>query len=105
MMDEMGISADPQAIDPDAETEGRAVSLIQQAIDLHRSIMEGGDISPEAHEQLTSLLEQALSAVTGEEQEEGTMRDRVAKEVFGDPDPAPVAGMLNRKSSMNGGYQ
>tara|TARA_R110000765_G_scaffold116963_1_gene210305 strand:+ start:509 stop:823 length:315 start_codon:yes stop_codon:yes gene_type:complete len=104
MMDEMGIPADPQAIEPEVE-EGGAGSLIQQAIDIHRSIMEGGDVSPEAHEQLTSLLEQALSAVSGEDPEEDTMRDRVAKEVFGDPDPAPVAGMLNRKSSMSGGYQ
>jgi len=105
MMDEMGISEDPQALALEAETEGDTASLIQQSIErLQVYIDDSTQITPETLSELMLMLEQALSSVGGEELDEGTMRDRVAKEVFGDPSPAPVAGMLNRKSSMKGGY-
>lgn len=52
---------------PMGETEdsGQAISLLQEAIAIHAAIMSGGDTSPEAHDQLTSLLQQALVALGG----------------------------------------
>jgi len=101
-MREIGMSADQQVMDVDAETEG-VESLIQQSIErLQSYIDDSTQITPETLGELMGLLQQALSAVSGEDTDEGTMRDQVAKEVFGSPQPAPVAGTMARKPGMGG---
>jgi len=80
---------------------GDPASIIQQSIDrLQSYIDDSTQITPETLGELMTLLVQALTALGGGDQ--NTVRDQVAKEVFGDQQPAPVAGMMARKPGMGG---